>query len=695
MLSSLSRSSRRLFTDKTKPIFSQLGSDKFTDTVLKQNVASEVYDAWHESIQTGKHLTKAQKQEVANGLYDWASKKGAVQFSHVFYPVRGGEYSALKQDAFVDIDFSTREMKTGISGSLLFTGETDGSSFPNGGLRATHRAAAYVGWDRKSDPWVYGNVLYIPTTFTSYYGDALDEKTPLLRSLNSLNTEGKRLMANLGLGDVKEISAYNGWEQEFFIIDRDIYNQRPDLVQTGRCLLGALSPLNQQTSQCYFARTNPRVKAFQAEVQEAAWKLGLPLTVLHNEVAPAQHETSPIFDRVNKASDTNVFFMDLMHDISVKHNLKVLFHEKPFAGINGSGKHCNWNVSADSINLNKPGETEHEQIAFVATTSCLAYALKNHGDLFRLGVASAGNDHRLGAQEAPPAIFSLYCGTHMEEHCQNIINGGDLLGYGSETIMRSVGSTYVHDLNATIEDRNRTASFPFCGNRYEFRGVGAAMNPSFAMTMVHTALTAGFENLSQKIESGLSVRDAIAEQLKESQEAIFCGNGYSQEWAEEAARRGLHNLKTTPEALPYFKSEANVKLFEKYGIFSPSETEARYEVMADNYNTAIEIESNVLQDMCNQGVLPAISASTNALAGNRVNKLKELHNQLDDAVDELQSKTNSAESINDWGTSVKPQLLAVRKIADAAERLIPKHLQPFPRYDDILYDHQSEAPKLS
>merc|ERR1719210_2691780 len=481
-----------MFSSSSQPSdeLTSCSSAVFDDRTMKKQLPSAVYTRFKECLVTGAPTTEADMQAIAKAVFKWARGLGAVSFAHWFFPMRGGggavggACGAFKMDTLIDLDWSSKEatkpFKAVLPPERLFFGETDGSSFPNGGLRATHTAAAFTTWDRSSPCFVYEKLLRIPCSFVTHLGACIDDKTPLLRSNDAVNREGLRLLKAVNIGtDAKQIHSFLGWEQEFFVIKADLYRARPDLVNCGRTLIGALPTRNQQADLNYFAPVAPSVSKLLFNIQEVMLKLGVPMAVVHNEVAPAQHEMSPIYCQATFSSDNNVLFMEVCNNEAAKLGLAVLFHEKPFAGINGSGKHNNWSVGTDTgLNFFYPGKTDPARELFVTGIACLAHGLKQHNELVRCAVASAGNDHRLGAQEAPPAIISLYPGTGFEEHVDSIIAGGPLLGYGSEKIAVDPGATAAMGAPCGVEDRNRTAPFPFCGNRFEFRAVGSSQNCS-------------------------------------------------------------------------------------------------------------------------------------------------------------------------------------------------------------------------
>jgi glutamine synthetase len=619
--------------------------------------------------------------------------------------MRGG--NGVKYDMFIDYDWGGEGTLNGTMKDMtiaepdLFFNETDGSSFPNGDMRQTHRAAAFMNWDRISPPFVRNGCLYLPASFVTHNGDALDEKTPLLRSQEAINQSGLRLQKLLGDNESTEVVANVGWEQEFFAVDRDMYLQRPDLMSAGRMLVGAQPPRGQQTDFNYFNRMQPRVRAYMDELTEELLQLGMPVSVFHNEVAPSQYEFSPIFKLTNVATDENTLAMEVMEDLAVRHNLAILFHEKPFGGVNGSGKHNNWGLNTDSgRNLFVPGKNDQDQASFIALVACLARALHIHGDVVRVSVATAGNDHRLGAQEAPPAIISLYTGDLMEAHLQKVVDGGELAGYGQETTTIDFGSRAVSPLTANLEDRNRTAPFPFCGNRFEFRAVGSSQNCAYPLAVVNAAMAESMTVLADQIDGGMSARDAVAAMLKEHWAIIFNGNGYSDEWPVEAASRGLPNLKNTVDAVETLTSPKNQQLFESQKIFTPRELEARQEIQFEKYTNDLTIEANCMIDMMETGIIPACAKDLQTYTGTSLGtKRAALYSELEKAVDTL---SDLYENVPDDTPNaqarycvdvLKPQMEEVRALSDTAERMVDAGLWPFPKYSELLFHHHSGAPE--
>lgn len=686
---------------------SSIGSMRFDDHVMKASVSAETYRHFHEALENGKPMEKDAANELAKAMQDWAMDRGASNFAHWFSPLRGA--AGLKNDAFIDYDFggdgqfsgTIKDIVVDFSGSRLFMSETDGSSFPNGGLRQTHRAAAFMAWDRMSSPFIRGTTMYLPSAFVTHNGEALDDKTPLLRSQAAINEEGLRLMANLKYDAPKKVVANVGWEQEFFLVDRDAYIRRPDLKACGRTVLGAAPPRGQQTDFNYFNKTDPRVRAFFEDVQKEMLDAGSAMSVFHNEVAPSQYELSPIFKLTNVAMDENTMCMEILNEVAARHGLYCLMHEKPFAGVNGSGKHNNWGLNTDNgDNLFVPGKTPEEQERFIAMVAALARCLNVHGDVIRAGVACSGNDHRLGAQEAPPAIISLYTGDGMEQHLRSVIAGGDLAGYGMGATTIDYGANEIAPINANIEDRNRTAPFPFCGNRFEFRAVGSSQNIGFPMAVLNAAYAESMGILSDMIEGGMSVRDAVAKMLDDNERVIFNGNGYSDEWPIEAEKRGLPNLRNGCEAIKVFNSEKNKKLFVGQNVFTEKEVDARQEIMAESVAQDIAIEVDCMLMMLNTGVLPACAKDLQAFEGTGLGaERKALYSAVENATRSLREayenipEGDALASVEYAQYTLRPAMQLAREQADAAELLVQDGLWPYPKYKDILFDHHSQPAK--
>uniref|UniRef100_A0A7S2WJT6 GS catalytic domain-containing protein n=1 Tax=Mucochytrium quahogii TaxID=96639 RepID=A0A7S2WJT6_9STRA len=683
--------------------FDYMCENLFNDSTMKANTSPDVYEEFHNSVKEGRAMSKDAANSLADTLRVWAMERGAENFAHWASPVRGPN-NLLKHDAFIDLDFKTMEPIVKFSGSRMFFNETDGSSFPNGGLRETHCAAAYLSWDRLSPPFVRGDTLYFPSAFISWRGDALDEKTPLLRSQQAINREGSRLMPFLGEAPGTGVICNVGWEQEFFLIDREDYVARPDLVSCGRTLFGAAPSRGQQTDQNYFSRMPLRVKAVLEDLNQELHRLGIASSVYHSEVAPGQFEFSPIFSLVNSAADGNIVSMELLTEIAQKHDMVCLFHEKPFANLNGSGKHSNWglNVAGTGRNLFVPGKTVDEHKSFMAMVAVMLRAIHRHGDLIRTSVATAGNDHRLGAQEAPPAIMSLYLGEGLGAHCERLARGeGNLEDYGKASgKIIEFGSPNVQPIEGADEDRNRTAPFPFCGNRFEFRAVGSDQNIGFPLTCVQSAVAESMGDMATRLEAGETLDAVIRDFLKENLVAMFNGDGYSSHWQnEDAPSRGLPNLATSVDAYEVFASSKNVDLFSKVNVFQPHEVHARQEILYDKYNQTILMEANCLLDMMETGVLPACakdlqSYQGTALSGDRSDLYGALSNHtktLGTILDEYPHDADSSVQARYCVDVIKPVMHEVRVEADQAERLVDQQLWPFPTYHSMLFDFQSEA----
>jgi len=698
------------FSSKPRRVdgLTEMSAAIFDDSTMMARFPSRVYARFKEALITGAPTSEEDQKAIADAIFKWAREQGCVSFAHWFFPMRGGSGAygsmcgACKMDTLIDLDWSSDEATKPFRATLpyerLFAGETDGSSFPNGGLRATHTAAAFTTWDRSSPCFVLDKVLRIPCAFVTHLGACIDDKTPLLRSNDAVNAQGLRLLKNIKIGtDAKAVHSFLGWEQEFFIIQAELYRKRPDLVNCGRTLIGKLPSRNQQADLNYFAPPCQQVETLLSNVRDVMMKLGVPMAVLHNEVAPAQHEMSPIYCQSTFSCDNNVLFMEVLEREAEKLGLHALLHEKPFAGINGSGKHNNWSVGTDTgMNFFYPGKTDPARELFVTGIACLAYGLCQHNEVVRCAVAHAGNDHRLGAQEAPPAIISLYPGTGFEAHVDAIIAGGPLLGYKAEKSTANPKAAAAMPAVCGVEDRNRTAPFPFCGNRFEFRAVGSSQNCSFPIAICNTIMASGMSALSSLMEGGMSHRDAVAKMFKENRQVIFTGNGYSAEWPVEASKRGLPNLNTTPLAVATFNSAKAKALFEAMGIFSAEECDARAEVMFENYVTTLCVEAATLVDMIETGILPACAKdmatyqAMPSLAGEREATYSGIKAETDKLKQLVEQKPHEllAEA-SYFCEKVKPQMVAVRALVDKAEGLLEAGLYPYPTYEALLYSHHS------
>jgi len=685
-------------------------SKVFNEQAMAENCGIDVAAIFKDSVLTGKDLSPEVKQKIADGVFKWARANGATSFAHWFFPCRmgggaiGGTLGALKEDVFVDLvwssDATIKPFEQAFPVERLFCGETDGSSFPNGGLRATHTAAAFTAWDRSSPIFILDNVMRIPCCFVTHYGKCIDLKTPLLRSSDAASREGLRLIKNMKLTDAKAVNAkglvsYLGWEQEFFVISADLFKARPDLVNTGRTLFGKLPTRNQQMDQQYFGPIPESVSDLLNAVEAKMLEIGTPMAVKHNEVAPGQHEMSPIFCSASASCDNNIIFQEICTKEAAKRGLVVLFHEKPFAGINGNGKHNNWSVGTDTgINFFYPGKTDDERLCFVTGIAALAYGLHQYNELVRVSVAHAGNDHRLGAQEAPPAIISLYPGTGFETHVDNIIKGDGLLDYKPNKQKANPGCNSTEAVDTNVEDRNRTAPFPFCGNRFEFRAVGSSQNCALPTAICNTVWAAGAAQLSEQMEKGLTLRDAVAATFKKCRDVIFTGNGYSAEWPIEAKKRGLPNLNTTPLAIDAFTQAKSQEALSSMKVLSKEESAALADTMYENYITTLSIEADTVLQMVWTGFLPAFAKDlatykdAKELAGERAL----LYSQVKAEAEKLKDMSfNAPEGLKAeaayWCNTVKPQMDVVRKCVDVAESMMEASLYPYPTYEKLLYSH--------
>ena len=588
------------------------GSNVFNDKVMKAKLPKDIYKALRKTIENGTHLELDVANSVAVAMKEWAVEQGATHFTHWFQPMTG--LTAEKHDSFIS-PTDNGEVLMEFSGKELIKGEPDASSFPSGGLRATFEARGYTAWDPTSPAFVKDGTLYIPTAFCSYSGEALDKKTPLLRSMDALNKAAVRVLRILGNEDVTRVSTTVGPEQEYFLINKEDFAKRKDLIFTGRTLLGALPPKGQEMEDHYFGALKPRVAAYMHDLDEELWKLGIPAKTKHNEVAPAQHELAPVFDTTNVAVDHNQLTMEIMKKIADKHGLVCLLHEKPFDGINGSGKHNNWSLSTNTgVNLLDPGKTPAENNQFLLFLVAVIEAVDKYADLLRLSVASAGNDHRLGANEAPPAIISIFLGDELTAVLKAIVNDENMDKV--DKVNMNIGTTVLPHFAKDTTDRNRTSPFAFTGNKFEFRSLGSSASVSGPNITLNTAVADVLTDFADELEGvpadqlTTAIRSLVKKTLAAHERVIFNGNGYSEEWVEEAARRGLPNLKSTPDALPSFIADKNVALFTKHGVFSEAEIHSRYEILLEEYSKTIHIEAKTLSDMVNKEFLPALLGYT-------------------------------------------------------------------------------------
>ena len=687
------------------------GSNVFNDKVMKAKLPKDIYKALRKTIENGTHLELDVANSVAVAMKEWAVEQGATHFTHWFQPMTG--LTAEKHDSFIS-PTDNGEVLMEFSGKELIKGEPDASSFPSGGLRATFEARGYTAWDPTSPAFVKDGTLYIPTAFCSYSGEALDKKTPLLRSMDALNKAAVRVLRILGNEDVTRVSTTVGPEQEYFLINKEDFAKRKDLIFTGRTLLGALPPKGQEMEDHYFGALKPRVAAYMHDLDEELWKLGIPAKTKHNEVAPAQHELAPVFDTTNVAVDHNQLTMEVMKKIADKHGLVCLLHEKPFDGINGSGKHNNWSLSTNTgVNLLDPGKTPAENNQFLLFLVAVIEAVDKYADLLRLSVASAGNDHRLGANEAPPAIISIFLGDELTAVLKAIVNDEDMDKV--DKVNMNIGTTVLPHFAKDTTDRNRTSPFAFTGNKFEFRSLGSSASVSGPNITLNTAVADVLTDFADELEGvpadqlTTAIRSLVKKTLAAHERVIFNGNGYSEEWVEEAARRGLPNLKSTPDALPSFIADKNVALFTKHGVFSEAEIHSRYEILLEEYSKTIHIEAKTLSDMVNKEFLPALLGYTDEVTcavANRqsvvdlpctrevklIKSLSESYEKIAELEETLETDTAKAESMDDalelakfYHETIIEDMEAIRKVADAAELLMPSDALPYPSYSDMLF----------
>ena len=683
------------------------GSLVFSDSVMKRSLPKETYRAFRSLVDAGKPLTLEVANVVAHEMKEWAISKGATHYTHWFQPMTG--ITAEKHDSFINpIGDGTVIMS--FSGKELIKGEPDASSFPNGGLRSTFEARGYTAWDPTCDAFIKDGTLCIPTAFCSYSGQVLDKKTPLLRSTKALSDQAVRLLKVFGKTTDKVVTTV-GPEQEYFLIDKALYLKRKDLIFSGRTLFGAKPPKGQELEDHYFGSIRPRVLAFMADLDEQLWKMGILAKTRHNEVAPAQHELAPIYTLVNVAADHNQLTMEFMRKIADKHGLMCLLHEKPFAGVNGSGKHNNWSIStAEGENLLEPGKNPQDNLLFLTILSAVIAAVDDHQDLLRLSVASAGNDHRLGANEAPPAIISMYLGDELTAILESIETGKHY-EHIKATAMK-LGVDVIPEFMRDTTDRNRTSPFAFTGNKFEFRMLGSTSNISCPNTMINAAVAEKFDEFATRLEKSADLKADVYALIKESyakhKRIVFNGNGYSEEWTAEAERRGLLNLKNTPDALVRYTDEKNLKLLAKYGIYTPVEVAARQEILLDNYSKIINIEAQTMIEMANKEIIPACAKFTadlaegiakkaalgiSALAETDVaKKVSELTDRayaatkvLEDVVVEAKLIENVAEAAHNYHDKVVVAMQELRAACDAAETIVSKEYWPFPTYSDLLF----------
>ena len=689
------------------------GSLVFNDKVMRSKLPKDMYKALKKTIENGTHLELDVANSVAVAMKEWATENGATHYTHWFQPMTN--VTAEKHDSFIS-PTGDGQVIMDFSGKELVKGEPDASSFPSGGLRATFEARGYTAWDPTSPAFIKDKTLYIPTAFCSYSGEALDKKTPLLRSMDVLNKEAVRILHILGNKEVRHIDTTVGPEQEYFLVDKDLYKKRKDLIFCGRTLLGASAPKGQEMEDHYFGALKPRVAAYMHDLDEELWKLGIPAKTKHNEVAPAQHELAPVFDTTNVAVDHNQLTMEIMKKVADKHNMVCLLHEKPFEGINGSGKHNNWSMSTDTgVNLLDPGKTPAENTQFLVFLVAVIKAVDDYADLLRVSVASAGNDHRLGANEAPPAIVSIFLGDELTDVLKSIEN--DTFFSNKHAVQMDIGAKVLPHFIKDTTDRNRTSPFAFTGNKFEFRMLGSAAsvaNPNIVLNTAVAEVLAEFSAALKDVpeeEMENAVHALLKKTIEEHKRIIFNGNGYTDEWVEEAEKRGLYNLKTTPDALPHFIAEKNIALFTKHGIFTREELFSRYEIWLENYYKTINIESNTLAEMIQKQVIPSVYTYVEKLADTAaakksvvadisvaseaalISKLSTLADTMAKDLETLKADTSKALASSDdvlacskaYQETVLEDMETLRKSADEAEALIPDELLPYPTYDELLF----------
>ena len=688
------------------------GSLVFNDKVMRSKLPKDMYKALKKTIESGTHLELDVANSVAVAMKEWATENGATHYTHWFQPMTN--VTAEKHDSFIS-PTGDGQVIMDFSGKELVKGEPDASSFPSGGLRATFEARGYTAWDPTSPAFIKYGTLYIPTAFCSYSGEALDKKTPLLRSMQTLDKEATNLLHIIGNKDVKHVNTTVGPEQEYFLVDKELYKQRKDLVFCGRTLIGAPAPKGQEMEDHYFGALKPRVAAYMHDLDVELWKLGIPAKTKHNEVAPAQHELAPVFDTTNVAVDHNQLTMEVMKKVADKHGLVCLLHEKPFEGINGSGKHNNWSMITDAgVNILDPGKTPAENTQFLIFLTAVIKAVDEYADVLRISVASAGNDHRLGANEAPPAVVSVFLGDELTEVLKSIEN--DEYFAGSRAVQMDIGAKVLPHFVKDNTDRNRTSPFAFTGNKFEFRMLGSEASVANPNIILNTAVAECVHQFAEQLKDVPEdkMEDAIHELIKKTiidhKRVIFNGNGYTDEWIEEATKRGLFNLKSTPDALPQWIADKNIELFTKYHIFTKEEIESRYEIWLESYSKILNIESNTMVEMVQKDFLPSVFAYIDKVAatavakksvvsdvstaseGKLIKELSQLADEISTGLETLRADTAKALATEDplanakaYQTVVLSDMDELRKSVDAAETLIPDALLPYPTYDKLLF----------
>ena len=693
------------------------GEDVFNDTVMKERLPKKVYEELRKTIDEGAELSSAVADSVANAMKDWAIEKGATHYTHWFQPLTG--VTAEKHDSFISAPKSNGKVLMEFSGKELVKGEPDASSFPSGGLRATFEARGYTAWDCTSPAFVKrdatGAVLCIPTAFCSYTGEALDKKTPLLRSIEAINTQALRILRLFGNTTSKRVTPSVGPEQEYFLVDREKYLKRKDLIFTGRTLFGAMPPKGQELDDHYFGSIRERIGSFMKDLNEELWKLGVSAKTQHNEVAPAQHELAPIYAEANIAVDHNQITMETMKKVAGRHGMVCLLHEKPFAGVNGSGKHNNWSITTDDgINMLDPGKTPHENKQFLLVLTAIMSAVDKHADLLRESAANPGNDHRLGANEAPPAIISMFLGDQLGDVLNQLISTGDATSSLKAGRLQTGVST-LPDLKKDATDRNRTSPFAFTGNKFEFRALGSSDSVASPNVVLNTIVAEAFCDIADELEKAddfeLALHDLIKKLVTEHQRIVFNGDGYSDEWIVEAERRGLPNIKTMVDAIPALTTDKAIKLFEKFGVFTKAELESRAEVQYEAYSKALNIEAKAMIDIAGKQIIPAVIKATTELStsiasvksaavGADTSVQEELLVEtsallaetqkalanLKKAIAEAATKEEGKEQATFFKDVIREAMADLRTPVDKLEMIVDKDLWPMPSYGDLIFE---------
>ena len=684
-------------------LLEQFGCYTFNDEEMKKRLPEEVYKLFHESLVNGESLSTNIATVIAKAMKEWALEKGATHFTHWFSPLTGT--TAGKHDAFLDLDGDTPILKFG--SKLLRKGESDASSFPSGGLRATFEARGYTAWDCTSPAFVKDGSLYIPTLFCSYTGEALDNKTPLLRSCDALSKEGTRLLAKLGMNDVVKVTSFVGSEQEYFLVPEEYYEKRLDLKFTGRTLFGANPPKGQELDDHYYGSLKQKVSDFMKELDNELWKFGIPAKTKHNEAAPGQYEIACVYRTVNTTTDNNHLLMELMQDIAKKHGLTCLLHEKPFAGINGSGKHNNWSIITNSnVNLCSLGNDPINNIPFLATLACIIKGVDEYADLLRYSIASPANDHRLGGNEAPPAIISMYLGEELDNIIEAIVNKQELANTKKNRFQ--TGVSVLTDFSKDNNDRNRTSPFAFTGNKFEFRGVGSSQSIAIVNTILNGILAKEMKEMADAIELGNEPLEIIRKFLKEHKRIIYNGDGYSHEWEQEAANRGLKNIKNSVDAFECLKDSKNIEMLTELNIFNEVEINSRYEISLENYCKKMNVEALTAIKMVNNQIYPAAIGYLNKISNTAnslklvnidnnylledISELSELIKNMKASINELENEVINMKGIKDFkerAVYIKDNIIKVmnslRKIVDEVESKVDFKDWPIPTYVDLLF----------